>query len=85
VRAARAELLSRVRRCAEAVADFDVLLAPGAPASTRERALYGRASCRLQAAANADAAADLEAYAREYPHGRFAAAVRDALEKLRRP
>ena len=48
VRVARAELLARARRCVEAVADFDALLAPGPTRATRERALYGRASCRLQ-------------------------------------
>jgi len=84
VRAVRAELLARAKRCAEASADFDALLAPGAPPATRERALYGRASCRLQGARPDDASPDLESYLAEYPRGRFAQPVREALEKLRR-
>ena len=85
VRVARAELLARARRCAEAVADFDALLAPSAPRATRERALYGRASCRLQLEHADGAQVDLGQYLKEYPQGRFAPAVREALEKLRRP
>ena len=84
VRAVRAELLARAKRCGEAVADFDALLAPGGPTATRERALYGRASCRLQGPRPADAAPDLDSYLAEFPGGRFAQPVRDALEKLRR-
>jgi len=84
VRAVRAELLTRAKRCAEATADFDALLAPGAPAATRERALYGRASCRLQGARPGDAQPDLARYLAEFPHGRFAHPVREALEQLRR-
>lgn len=83
VRVARAELLAKAKRCSEAMADFDVALG-GAPV-TRERALYGRASCRLQTARPDGAEADLNDYLREYPQGRFAPAVREALEKLRRP
>jgi hypothetical protein len=85
VRVARAELLARARRCVEAVDDFDALLAPGAARATRERALYGRASCRLQVGHTKGAQIDLDQYLMEYPQGRFAPAVRAALEKLRRP
>jgi hypothetical protein len=85
VRVARAELLARARRCVEAVDDFDALLAPGATRATRERALYGRASCRLQLGHAKGAEIDLDQYLFEYPQGRFAPAVRDAREKLRRP
>jgi tetratricopeptide (TPR) repeat protein len=83
VRVARAELLAKANRCGEAMADFDAALG-GAPV-TRERALYGRASCRLRTARPDAAEADLNDYLREYPQGRFAPAVREALEKLRRP
>jgi hypothetical protein len=85
VRVTRAELLARAKRCAEAQADFDELLAPGAPtpAATRERALYGRASCALQASAPDRARRDLESYLAEYPDGRFAPAVRAALYRIR--
>jgi hypothetical protein len=85
IRAVRAELLASTGRCAEASADFDALLAPGSPATTRERALYGRAACALQGESAARAVPDLERYLAEYPRGRFVAAVRGALEKLRRP
>jgi tetratricopeptide (TPR) repeat protein len=85
VRVARAELLARAGRCVEAVADFDALLAPGATRATRERALYGRASCRLQLGQAEGAQFDLDQYLEDYPHGRFAPVVRAALEKLRRP
>jgi TolA-binding protein len=85
VRAARAELLARADRCDEAAPDLDALLAPGAPAAPRERALYARASCVLQGGDPARARADLERYLSEFPDGHAAAAVRAALARLRRP
>jgi len=85
VRATRAELLTRAQRCDEAAPDFDALLAPGAPAAARERALYARASCRLQSAQPLGAVPDLESYLAEFPDGRSAPTVRAALERLRRP
>ncbi len=85
VRATRAELLARSQRCDEAAPDFDALLAPGAPAATRERALYARASCGLQSARPLGAVPDLESYLAEFPDGRAATHVRAALERLRRP
>jgi predicted Zn-dependent protease len=84
-RATRAELLARANRCGEAEADFTALLATGAPAVTRERALYARASCRLRGGQPSAAIPDLQGYLTEYPEGRFAPAVREALAKLRRP
>jgi len=84
-RATRAELLARANRCGEAETDLEVLLAPGAPAATRERALYARASCRLRGGQPSAAIPDLQRYLTEYPEGRFAPAVREALAKLRRP
>ena len=85
VRATRAELLTRSHRCGEAAPDFDALLAPGAPRATRERALYARASCRLQSGQPLGAVPDLESYLAEFPDGRSAPTVRAALERLRRP
>ena len=85
VRATRAELLARANRCDDAAGDFAALLAPGAPAATRERALYARASCALQGARPAAAIPDLERYLAEFPEGRSAPTVRAALERLRRP
>jgi len=85
VRVTRAELLARAKRCDEAVGDFELVLATGAPSATRERALYGRASCRLQGAAPDRARADLEQYLVDYPDGRFAPVVRAALNRLPGP
>ena len=85
IRATRAELLAGANRCGEAEADFAALLAPGAPPTARERALYARASCRLRAARPDDAAEDLQRYLAEFPEGRSAPAVRAALARLRRP
>jgi hypothetical protein len=79
---ARGELRARAERCAAAVADFDVLLAPaGRPAddAVTERALYGRASCRAQARDVAGSRADLKLYLARFPAGRFATAAREAL------
>jgi hypothetical protein len=85
VRVTRAELLARAKRCDEAAADFELVLATGAPPATRERALYGRASCRLQGPAPDRARPDLEQYLVEYPDGRFAPVVRTALNRLHGP
>jgi hypothetical protein len=85
VRATRAELLARAHRCDEAASDLDALLAPGAPAAARARALYARASCALEGGDPARALPDLERYLGEFPDGRSAPAVRAALERLRRP
>jgi TolA-binding protein len=85
VRVARAELLARAGRCAEAALDFDELVARGTSDAPAERALYGRAACRLRAGDEPAAQADLRSYLAAYPDGRFASAVRVALEKLERP
>ena len=85
MRVTRAELLARAHRCAEATADFDQLLAPGAAPAVRERALYGRASCELQGVHPAEAIPDLDSYLAEFPDGRFAPTVRAAMERMRRP
>jgi len=85
VRVTRAELLARAKRCDEAMTDFELVLATGAPPATRERALYGRASCRLQGPAPDRARPDLEQYLVEYPDGRFAPVVRAALNRLHGP
>lgn len=70
----RAELNAE-RDCSRALADFDAVLA-GAPAGgLAERALYGRAGCRLRLGQNAAARADLQSYAARFPNGRFAQQV----------
>jgi hypothetical protein len=65
--------------------DFDQLLAPGAPGRPNERALYGRASCRLRAGDSGGARNDLQRYLAIYPHGRFHADVTAALAALLAP
>ena len=75
----RAPSCSRGRSAAARRApDFDALLAPGAPAATRERALYARASCRLQGARPAGAVPDLESYLAEFPTDASRAGARRA-------
>lgn len=73
----RAELYSE-RDCAKASADFSAVLAADAGGPLAERALYGRAQCRLRQADPA-ATADLRTYLARYPNGRFAATVREHL------
>jgi hypothetical protein len=81
LRLLRAELLAKDRRCREALPVFEAFL--GAPeAQQRERALYGRAVCRAQSSDGADiedSRADLRAYLRQYPTGRFASEARQAV------
>ncbi|HYJ10618.1 MAG TPA: hypothetical protein VEX18_16460 [Polyangiaceae bacterium] len=73
----RAELYAE-RDCREALADFDAVLA-AAPAPLSERALYGRATCRLRAGDTAGGRADLDRYLARFPSGRFAPQVRQRL------
>ncbi len=78
LRLLRAELLARSGRCGEARPVFEDFL--GAPeAQQRERALYGRAACRAQGSDVEGSRADLRAYLRAYPTGRFASEARQAL------
>jgi hypothetical protein len=80
--ATRAELRSAAGRCADAIADFDTLLAGGGAADPiSERALFGRAACRALRADDAGARADLESYLARFPEGRFAAPARAALRR----
>ena len=74
----RAELLA-TRDCGRANQDFDRVLAAHPPTSLDERALFGRASCRLGLGDAAGGQADLRTYLLRYPHGRFAAAARERL------
>lgn len=75
----RAELHAE-RDCKKARADFDAVLAASAPAALAERALYGRATCRLRSGDEAGARVDLQDYLSRFPHGRFAKQVRERLE-----
>lgn len=77
----RAELRASAGRYADALGDFDRLLAPStalaAPASAdvSERALYGRAVTLGHLGRDERARADLEAYLRRFPGGKHAAEV----------
>jgi len=76
----RAELRASVGRYADALADFNRLLAPAAamtapPPATLERALYGRAVTLGHLGRDDRARADLEGYRRRFPTGRYAGEV----------
>ena len=76
----RAELRAAAGRFREALADFTQVVTGqgGAPAAS-ERALYGRAVCLGRLAEDDRARADLLAYERRFPNGRFAPEVRRLL------
>jgi TolA-binding protein len=75
LRVIRGELSAR-ESCGAAVADFDRVLSETPPRDLVERALYGRAGCRLRQGDSDGAADDLDQYLRKFPHGRFAAEAR---------
>jgi hypothetical protein len=74
----RAELYAE-RDCNQALPDFDAILAPALASSLGERALYGRAACRLRLGDVVGGRADLHSYLARYPAGRFADQVRTRL------
>jgi len=78
----RAELRAAAGRFREALSDFTQVVEEegGAPAAS-ERALYGRAVCLGRLAEDDRARADLLAYERRFPSGRFAAEVRRLLSE----
>jgi hypothetical protein len=82
VRITRGELYAEAGRCADAVHDFDRVLAGPADDLVGGRALYGRASCRLKSGAVAGARTDLETYLALHADGAFATAARRALDSL---
>ncbi len=71
----RGELRAR-RDCADATADFDVVLRHAAPPRLAERALFGRAVCRQQEGRPGAAREDALTYLERFPGGRFADAAR---------
>jgi hypothetical protein len=75
----RAELYAE-RECARAIPDFDAVLRASPASPWAERALYGRAACRLRLGDTARAQDDLETYLSRYPSGRFADRVRARLQ-----
>jgi hypothetical protein len=78
LRVIRAELAAP-RSCADAVADFDRVLAEAPAPALAERALHGRATCRARLGDGEAARRDLEDYLRRFPAGRFAAEARRTL------
>jgi tetratricopeptide (TPR) repeat protein len=78
-RALRGELRAGAGRCADALADFEVVAGAGPADAALERALFGRAACRGQAGDRAGARADLERLLALFPAGRFAGAAARAL------
>jgi hypothetical protein len=77
----RGELRGAARRYREATADFDQALGRRAAAALQERALYGRASCRLGAGDLDGSARDLQDYLSRFPQGLHAADVRRRLNR----
>jgi tetratricopeptide (TPR) repeat protein len=79
---ARGELRLAAGRVREALADFDAALA-GTQDEIEERALYGRAACRVRLGDPAGGRADLREYLRRFPEGRFAGAAKATLTQSR--
>ena len=78
----RGELLAEHKRCGEAIADFEPVLAgAGRQPGLAERALWGRASCRAALSDVEGSRADLRRYLADYPSGRFAEQAESALAR----
>lgn len=69
--------------CKRAFVDFDRILNEQATAAVVERALHGRAACRLRTGDETGATRDLTEYLRRFPAGRFAPEARRTLEARR--
>ena len=80
----RAELQAE-RDCNRALPDFDAVLATSVSPGLGERALYGRAACRLRAGDAAGGRGDLQTYLARYPNGRFVEQVRAHLATASKP
>jgi TolA-binding protein len=75
--------LAAAADCKRAFVDFDRILNEQATASVVERALHGRAACRLRTGDETGATRDLTEYLRRFPAGRFAPEARRTLEARR--
>jgi hypothetical protein len=73
----RAQLRAAAGRCADGLADFDLLLARARRPD--EQALYGRAVCRSRTGDKAGAQADFSLYQRQFPSGPH---IRDVEQQL---
>jgi hypothetical protein len=82
VRITRGELFAETGRCANAIRDFNAVLAATEADTAGGRALYGRASCHLLARDIAAARRDLKRYLLLHPDGSLATAARHALDSL---
>jgi hypothetical protein len=78
---ARGELRADQNRCAEAIADFQSVLAAVPHDDEDERALRGRAVCLLAGGGLNAARADLDLYVRVFPRHAFARQARVLLAK----
>ncbi len=72
LRLLHAELLGKLDHCNEALPELGEYLLPTVPSQQRERALSARASCRAKLGDVDGSRDDLQAYLRQFPHGRFA-------------
>lgn len=81
-RATRGELRAESGRCAQAVRDFDALVAVRDGDGPGGRALYGRASCRLRAGDRQAARQDLTRYLSLHPNDPLSANARRVLQSL---
>ena len=79
VRLTRGELFAQASRCPRAVDDFTDVLRARADDELGERALAGRAACRLRAGRGEAARQDLERYLRLFPRGPHADEARRLL------
>jgi hypothetical protein len=75
----RAELRARAGRCAEALVDFTAALRRPGGHALHERALFGRAGCRIRTGDAAGARADLEHFVARFPGSARFGAARAAL------
>src|SRR5260370_34396737 len=81
LRVLRGELRMTRGRFAEALDDFEATLVAGGPDTIVERALFGRASCRLRLGDADGARADLRRYLERFPASPRAAEVRASLAR----
>jgi hypothetical protein len=81
LRVLRAELRAQSGRCSSALSDFSWALSHQPTSGMAERALYGRAGCRLATHDLDGARADYSDYLQRFPTGRFAAAAQSALSR----
>ena len=82
LRVLEAELHAERGACDRAMPLFDEALSRPSGASVEERALFGRASCRVRLGEPDGAAADLRRYLEHHPTGRHAESARRMLDRI---